>query len=190
MKRIFDIILSSIAIVLFIPLFIIVSIFIKTTSKGPIIFKQERSGINRKPFYIYKFRSMKSTTPSNIPTKDLVDPVSHITKVGKFIRKTSIDELPQLFNILKGEMSFVGPRPLLCSEVDVLERRELYNANSIRPGLTGLAQINGRDILDSQSKAKIDGDYMMRMGLLYDFKIICNTFFYVFSGQGIKEGKD
>lgn len=189
MKRLFDVVLSVVAILFLIPLFLIIGFLIKITSKGSIIFKQERSGLNRKPFLIYKFRSMKISAPSNVPTNSLENHCEHITKIGKFIRRTSIDELPQLFNILKGDMSFVGPRPLLCSEVDVLDGRELFNANSIRPGLTGLAQINGRDVLDAHTKAKIDGDYMMNMNMLYDLKIIFKTVFYVLGAKGYKEGK-
>lgn len=189
MKRVFDIILSLISIVFFIPLFLIVGAIIKVTSKGSVIFKQERSGLNRKVFYIYKFRSMKIETPKYTATNDLSNHEIYITSIGRFIRKTSIDELPQLFNILKGDMSFVGPRPLLCCEVDVLDKRELYNANSVKPGLTGLAQINGRDILDADSKARIDGDYMMNKSFMYDIKIIFKTFFYVIGAKDFKEGK-
>lgn len=189
MKRLFDICVSFFSILFFIPLFIIIAFLIKVTSRGPVIFKQERSGKNRKPFYIYKFRSMKIDAPKNTPTNQLENSNIHITKIGNFIRRTSIDELPQLFNILKGNMSFVGPRPLLCSEIDVLDRRELYNANSIRPGLTGLAQINGRDVLDAETKAKYDGDYVMKAGFFYDLKIIFKTFFYVLGSKGVKEGK-
>lgn len=189
MKRCFDIIVSLISIIFLIPLFLVVSILIKLSSKGPIIFKQQRSGVNRIPFNIYKFRSMKITTPKYTPTNDLSNHHIYITTIGRFIRKTSIDELPQLFNILKGDMSIVGPRPLLCNETDVLEKRELYNANSVRPGLTGLAQINGRDILDADAKATLDGDYIMNMNFLFDMKIIFKTPLYVIGAKGFKEGK-
>lgn len=187
MKRVFDISVSLISIILLFPLFIMISLLIKITSKGPIIFKQKRSGKNRCEFNIYKFRSMKINTP-NVATNELYNHSDYITGVGRFIRRTSIDELPQLFNILKGDMSIVGPRPLLCSEIDVLDRRELYNANSIRPGLTGLAQINGRDNLDSIAKASFDGQYMMNRSFLYDIKIILKTFLYVLGAKDIKEG--
>ncbi len=190
MKRLFDICVSFISIILLLPLFIMVSLLIKCTSKGPIIFKQERSGRNRKLFKIYKFRSMRVDTPNNVATNNLDNSKYYITNIGKFIRRTSIDELPQLFNILKGDMSIVGPRPLLANEIDVLDNRELYNANSIRPGLTGLAQINGRDILDSTSKAKLDGEYMKNKNFYYDLKIIIKTFSYVIGAKDIKEGKD
>ncbi|MFI3252355.1 MAG: sugar transferase [bacterium] len=189
MKRLFDFTLAFFSLIFLLPILLIVSLIIKITSKGPVIFVQERSGKNRVPFKIYKFRSMNVSAPSETPKCELDNTDVHITKFGRFIRKSSIDELPQLLNILKGDMSFVGPRPLLCSENDVLDRRELYNANSIKPGLTGLAQISGRDILDAETKAKYDGEYVMKQSFFYDIKIIIKTFFYVLGAKGIKEGK-
>lgn len=161
-KRIFDIFCSLLAIiVLGIPM-LIVAIAIKIDSKGPVLFKQDRVGKNKKIFKIWKFRSMFTNTDPNAPTHELGNATSHITKVGKFIRKTSIDELPQLFNILSGKMSIVGPRPALWNQYDLIAERDKYGANNIRPGLTGLAQISGRDELEISEKAKLDGEYMKK----------------------------
>ncbi len=189
MKRFFDIFISFNAIIFLIPLFIFTAILIKLTSEGPVLFKQIRSGKNRQPFVIYKFRTMYISTPENIPTSQLESATSHITKIGKILRKTSIDELPQLFNILKGNMSIVGPRPLLCNELEVLEGRELHHANSVRPGLTGLAQINGRDEISIDDKVKYDSEYVKKCSIFFDFKIIIRTCFYVLGAKGVKEGK-
>lgn len=187
-KRAFDIFCSFISIILLgIPM-IIVSIAIKIDSKGPILFKQERIGKNKKRFKILKFRSMYIDTDPNAPTHKLNDAKSHITKVGRFIRKTSIDELPQLFNILIGNMSFVGPRPALWNQDDLIQERDKYNANSIRPGLTGLAQISGRDELSIAEKARIDGEYMKKRGFFYDISIIFKTFSSVLHHKGVVEG--
>ena len=150
-KRFFDIVCSILGIIVLSPVFIIVSILIKLESKGPIIFKQLRAGKNSKPFYIYKFRSMKIETP-NIATNDFTNSHVYITKIGKIIRKTSIDEIPQLFNILKGDMSIVGPRPVILEEVDLIELRQSYNIDKILPGITGWAQINGRDNIGNEER--------------------------------------
>lgn len=187
-KRIFDVTCSLLAIIVFgIPM-LIVAIAIKCDSKGPIFFKQKRIGKNKKIFNILKFRSMYVNTDPNIPTHQLGNAKSHITKVGKFIRKTSIDELPQVFNIFIGQMSFVGPRPALWNQDDLVRERDKYHANDIKPGLTGLAQISGRDELEIPQKAKIDGDYVKKRGFFYDFWLIIKTVFSVFRQKGIVEG--
>ena len=152
-KRTMDIVSSLVGLILLSPLFLLVAILIKLDSKGPIIFKQIRIGKNSKPFYIYKFRSMKIETP-NIATNDFTDSHVYITRIGKIIRKTSIDEIPQLFNILKGDMSIVGPRPVILEEVDLIELRKSYNIDKILPGITGWAQINGRDNIGNEEKVK------------------------------------
>ena len=158
-KRTMDIVSSLIELILLSPLFLLVAILIKLDSKGPIIFKQIRIGKNSKPFYIYKFRSMKIDAP-NLSTEEFLNASDFTTKVGKFIRKTSIDELPQLVNILKGDMSIVGPRPVIEREVRLLELRKECNVDSILPGITGLAQINGRDNIDDYEKVKYDFEYL------------------------------
>ena len=187
-KRCFDIFCSLIAIIVFSLPMLIVAIAIKIDSKGPILFKQERVGKNKKLFKIWKFRSMYTDTDPNAPTHQLGDAKSHITKVGAFIRKTSIDELPQLFNILSGKMSFVGPRPALWNQYDLIEERDKYHANDVVPGLTGLAQISGRDELEIPIKAKIDGDYVKKRGFFYDIGIIFKTAFSVLKHDGVVEG--
>lgn len=151
-KRIIDFILAFIALVLLSPLFLVLALWIKFDSKGPVFFKQKRIGINRSFFQIYKFRTMLSETPSDMPTHLLDNPDAFITKSGRFLRKTSLDELPQLINILKGEMAFIGPRPALWNQNDLADERDKYNANDVLPGLTGWAQINGRDELQSKIK--------------------------------------
>ena len=184
-KRIIDVICSLLGIIVLSPVLIIVSILIKLESKGPIIFKQVRAGKNSKPFYIYKFRSMKTNTP-NIATNDFNNASDYITKMGRFIRKTSLDEIPQLFNILKGDMSIVGPRPVIEREVRLLEIRKECNVDSILPGITGLAQINGRDDIDDYEKVKYDFEYLSKRNLVLDIKIIINTVLKVAKSEGIK----
>lgn len=187
-KRIFDLVCSLLAIIILaIPMFF-VAIAIKIDSKGPVLFKQKRVGKNKKLFNIYKFRSMRVDTDPNAPTHKLSDPKSYITKVGSFIRKTSIDELPQLFNIFIGNMSFVGPRPALWNQDDLIQERDKYFANNVKPGLTGLAQISGRDELEIPIKAKYDGDYVLKRGLFYDIWIIIRTVISVFRHEGVVEG--
>ena len=173
-KRTMDIVSSLVGLILLSPLFLLVAILIKLDSKGPIIFKQIRIGKNSKPFYIYKFRSMKIDAP-NLSTEEFINASDFTTKVGKFIRKTSIDELPQLVNILKGDMSIVGPRPVIEREVRLLELRKECNVDSILPGITGLAQINGRDNIDDYEKVKYDFEYLSKRNLVLDIKIIINT---------------
>lgn len=184
-KRVIDFAGALCGIVVLSPIFIITSILIKLESKGSIIFKQIRVGKDSRPFYIYKFRSMKTDAP-NMATNDLKNPEMYITRVGKFIRKTSIDELPQLFNILKGDMSIVGPRPVIEKEYDLLQlRRECY-VDKIKPGVTGWAQINGRDNLDAEEKVKYDKEYLYNRSIKFDIYILLKTFKKVIKGSDIR----
>jgi lipopolysaccharide/colanic/teichoic acid biosynthesis glycosyltransferase/glycosyltransferase involved in cell wall biosynthesis len=187
-KRSLDILVSSIILILFIPLFLIVAICIKIDSPGPVFFRQERLGKAKELFTIYKFRTMHANTPKNIPTAKLHEPKRHITRVGKILRKTSIDELPQLFNILKGDMSIVGPRPVILTEEDLIAERELVGAYDVLPGVTGLAQINGRDEVGVFEKARLDGEYVEKQTLFFDLKIFISTLAYVLKMDGIVEG--
>ncbi|CWE57583.1 MAG: sugar transferase [Streptococcus mitis] len=188
LKRLGDISISLIAITLFCPVFILIAIAIKLDSEGPVIFKQKRFGIHKKTFYVFKFRTMKVESPKYVATRDLQNPEQWITRVGAFLRKTSLDELPQLCNILVGDMSIVGPRPVVVSERDVIEAREKYGANDVLPGLTGWAQINGRDNLSTDIKAKLDGYYVKNRSLITDIKCIVRTIPYVLKRKGIVEG--
>ena len=188
-KNILDFILSLLALIILLPFFFIFAIIIKLESKGPIFFKQKRIGKDKKEFYIYKFRTMRTDTPKDMPTHLLKDAESYITKSGKIFRKTSIDELPQILNIIKGQMSIIGPRPALWNQYDLIKERDKYNANSIRPGLTGWAQVNGRDELEIPIKAKFDGEYVEKMSLLFDTKIFLKTIIKVFKHDGVVEGK-
>lgn len=188
-KNILDFILSLLALIILLPFFFIFAIIIKLESKGPIFFKQKRIGKDKKEFYIYKFRTMRTDTPKDMPTHLLKDAESYITKSGKIFRKTSIDELPQIINILKGQMSIIGPRPALWNQYDLIKERDKYNANSIRPGLTGWAQVNGRDELEIPIKAKLDGEYVQKMSFLFDLKIFFETIVKVFKHDGVVEGK-
>ncbi|RKV95670.1 sugar transferase [Streptococcus sp. D2] len=188
LKRLGDISISLIAITLFCPVFILIAIAIKLDSEGPVIFKQKRFGIHKKTFYVFKFRTMKVESPKYVATRDLQNPEQWITRVGAFLRKTSLDELPQLCNILVGDMSIVGPRPVVVSERDVIEAREKYGANDVLPGLTGWAQINGRDNLSTDMKAKLDGYYVKNRSLIMDIKCIVRTIPYVLKRKGIVEG--
>ena len=185
MKRLLDFLLSLIAIIVFAIPMVIVAIAVKTNSKGPILFKQKRVGKNGELFEIYKFRSMYTETP-NVSTEALGDPSVYITPVGKFIRKTSLDELPQLFNILKGDMSIVGPRPALYNQYDLIKMRDEVRVNDIRPGLTGYAQVMGRDFISDREKVNYDQYYVENQSLLFDFKIIWTTFFSVIKLEGVK----
>lgn len=186
LKRSIDIILSTLGIIILSPVFLIISIIIKLESEGPIIFKQLRAGKDSKPFYIYKFRSMKADAP-NLSTNEFEDVNLFITKIGKFIRRTSIDELPQLINILKGDMSIVGPRPVILDEKELILLRKEYNIDSILPGITGLAQINGRDIIGNEEKAKLDYEYLQNKSLNLDVKIVFITIFKVLRKSDIKK---
>lgn len=187
-KRIIDFVLSLIGCILLSPIFIILCIAIKIDSQGPILFKQKRIGIHKKHFYILKFRTMRIDTPKDMPTHMLADPDQYITKVGKFLRKSSLDELPQLFNILKGDMSIIGPRPALWNQYDLVEERDKYGANDVMPGLTGWAQINGRDELEIPVKAKLDGEYVEKMSLGFDIKCFFGTITSVLKHDGVVEG--
>lgn len=187
-KNLLDFILSLLAIVILFPFFLIFGIIIKLESKGPIFFRQERIGKNKKHFKIYKFRTMRTDTPKDIPTHMLKNPDAYITKFGHFMRRTSIDELPQIINILKGEMSIIGPRPALWNQDNLLEERDKYGANNIKPGLTGWAQINGRDELPIPVKAKFDGEYANKISFLFDLKIFFMTIIKVFKHDGFVEG--
>lgn len=187
-KRIIDFILSLIGLIILSPLFLILALIIKLDSKGPVFFKQKRVGKNKKCFYILKFRTMRVDTPKDMPTHMLENPDVFITKVGKFLRKTSLDELPQLINILKGEMSIIGPRPALWNQYDLIAERDRYGANDIYPGLTGWAQINGRDELPIDVKAKYDGEYVEKMSFAFDCKCFFGTIVSVLKHDGVIEG--
>lgn len=187
-KRIIDFCIALVATIILSPVLLILCIAIKIDSRGPILFKQKRVGIHVSYFPIYKFRTMRIDTPKDMPTHMLADPDQFITKVGKFLRKSSLDELPQLFNILKGDMSFVGPRPALWNQEDLIAEREKYGANDVLPGLTGWAQINGRDELEIPVKAKLDGEYVRRMNFLFDVKCFLGTFVSVAKADGVVEG--
>ena len=187
-KRIIDFILAFIALVLLSPLFLVLALWIKMDSKGPVFFKQKRIGINRSFFQIYKFRTMLSETPSDMPTHLLDNPDAFITRSGRFLRKTSLDELPQLINILKGEMAVIGPRPALWNQDDLADERDKYDANDVLPGLTGWAQINGRDELPIEDKAQLDGEYIQNMSFWFDIKCFFGTFISILKSDGVVEG--
>ena len=188
LKRGLDFLISTLAILFLSPVLIVIALAIKIDSKGPVLFKQKRVGKDKKHFMIYKFRSMYVNAPSDMPTHLLKDPSAMITRVGAFLRKTSLDELPQLINIFKGEMSIVGPRPALWNQYDLIEERDKYGANQIRPGLTGWAQINGRDELEIDEKSKLDGYYVQHMSLSLDAKCFLGTFISVLKSDGVVEG--
>jgi O-antigen biosynthesis protein WbqP len=188
-KYTFDWIVAFIATIVFIPLLIIpISLLIKLTSKGPVLFKQKRIGQNKKYFYLMKFRTMRIDSPKDVPTHLLKDSQNWITPLGKFLRKTSLDEVPQLFNILKGEMSIIGPRPALWNQDDLIKERDKYGVNALRPGLSGWAQINGRDTLPIPVKAKLDGDYLKRQSFWFDLFIIFKTLIKIFNDKTVLEG--
>ena len=187
-KRFLDFIISFIGLVLLSPLILLLCILIKLDSKGPILFKQKRIGKDKEYFNILKFRTMSIDTPKDMPTHLLRNPDAYITNVGKFLRKTSLDELPQIINILKGEMTIIGPRPALWNQEDLIRERDKYQANDIKPGLTGWAQINGRDELEIPLKAKLDGYYVKHMSFLFDFKCFIGTFTSVLKHEGVVEG--
>ena len=187
-KRFFDIIFSLCGIVaLGIPM-LLIALAIKADSKGPVLFKQKRVGIHKTHFNILKFRTMCADTPKDVPTAELADPEKWITKIGKILRKTSLDELPQLFNILVGEMSIIGPRPALWNQFDLIEERDKHGANDVRPGLTGWAQINGRDELKIEEKARLDGEYVKKISLIFDCKCFLKTIKSVIKSEGFVEG--
>ena len=187
-KRLIDIILSLIGIILLAIPMLIIAIIIKITDPGPVIFKQKRVGKNKKYFSLWKFRTMKMDTPKDMPTHLLKNPEQFITSIGKFLRKTSLDELPQLFQIFTGKMSIIGPRPALWNQDDLIKERDKYKANNIRPGLTGWAQVNGRDELAIPKKAKFDGEYAKKISFGFDVKIFFMTIGKVFKSEGVVEG--
>lgn len=187
-KRLIDFVLALCGLIVLSPVFIILCIWIKLDSKGPILFKQKRVGINKTYFYIYKFRTMYIDTPKDMPTHMLSNPDQFITKAGKFLRKTSLDELPQIINIIKGEMAIIGPRPALWNQDDLIAERDKYHANDVRPGLTGWAQINGRDELEIPVKARLDGEYVKRISFLFDVKCFFGTITSVLKSDGVVEG--
>mgnify|MGYP000903218097 CR=1 FL=1 len=187
-KRLIDIVLSLIGVIVLLPIFLVIIIAIKIDSKGPILFKQKRIGIHKSNFNILKFRTMRIDTPKDTPTHLLENPDQWITKVGKFLRKTSLDELPQIWNIFVGQMSIIGPRPALWNQYDLIEEREKYGANDIKPGLTGWAQINGRDELPIDIKASLDGEYVENMSFKTDVKCFFRTIVSVFKHDGVVEG--
>lgn len=187
-KRILDILLSFLGLIILSPIFLIIIVVIKIDSRGPIFFKQKRLGIHKNYFNIIKFRTMRSDTPKDIPTHILENPDQWITNVGKLLRKTSLDELPQIINILKGEMSIIGPRPALWNQYDLIDERDKYGANDIRPGLTGWAQINGRDELPIEIKANYDGEYAKKMNFIFDVKCFFGTIVSVLKRDGVVEG--
>ena len=187
-KRLLDIVLSLIGLIVLLPVFTFISIWIKADSKGSVIFEQKRIGKGKTLFILYKFRTMFTDAPSEVPTHKLQTPNEHITKVGAFLRKTSLDELPQLWNILKGDMSIIGPRPALWNQDDLVAERDKYGANDVRPGLTGWAQINGRDELEISVKAALDGEYVQKMSLLFDVKCFFGTIVSICRHEGVLEG--
>ena len=187
-RSIIDILLSAAGLIILLPVFLAIAAAIKLDTKGPVLFRQKRIGIHKTTFDILKFRTMRIDTPKDIPTHMMKNPEQWITRVGKFLRKTSLDELPQIWNILVGQMSVVGPRPALWNQNDLVAERDKYNANSIRPGLTGWAQINGRDELPIEVKAKLDGEYLARMSPGMDIRCFFGTIFSVLKGEGVLEG--
>ena len=187
-KRLIDLFLSFLGILFLALPMLIIALAIKCDSKGPVFFKQNRVGKRKKIFRILKFRTMRIDTPHDAPTHELSDPEKWITKVGGFLRKTSLDELPQIFNIFVGQMAIIGPRPALWNQDDLIAERDKYGANDIKPGLTGWAQINGRDELEIPVKAALDGEYVKRMGFFFDCKCFFGTIAAVFKHEGVVEG--
>lgn len=187
-KRLIDIVLSMVGLVLLSPIFLLLVCLIKLDSKGPIFFKQKRIGMHKEHFNILKFRTMKIDTPKDTPTHLLENPEQYITRMGKFLRKTSLDELPQIWNIFVGDMSIIGPRPALWNQFDLIEERDKYRVHDVPQGLTGWAQINGRDELPIEVKAKLDGEYVENIGLWMDIKCFFGTIVSVFKSDGVLEG--
>lgn len=188
-KRPLDIVLALTGCLFLMPLMAAIAVLIKLDTPGPVFFRQKRIGIHKSHFYIYKFRTMRIDTPKDKPTHQLDDPDQYITKVGKFLRKTSLDELPQILNILKGEMAVIGPRPALWNQFDLVAERDKYGANDVRPGLTGWAQINGRDELPIDVKAGLDGEYVANISFMFDLKCFLGTLISVARSEGVVEGR-
>ncbi|MBR4991273.1 MAG: sugar transferase [Oscillospiraceae bacterium] len=187
-KRLIDIILSGCGIIVLAPVYLIIALAIKMDDPGPVFFRQKRVGIHKTHFHILKFRTMKMNTPKDTPTHLLENPEQYITKVGRILRKTSLDELPQIIQIFTGDMSIIGPRPALWNQFDLIEERDKYGANDVRPGLTGWAQINGRDELPIDVKARFDGEYVENMSFLFDCKCFFGTVVSVLKHDGVVEG--
>ena len=187
-KRILDVILSVLGLIITALPMLVIAVIIKREDPGPVLFTQKRFGNHKRFFTLYKFRSMKMSTPHDVPTHLLENPEQYLLRSGKFIRKFSLDELPQLFNILKGDMSFIGPRPALWNQNDLISERDKYGANDVRPGLTGWAQINGRDELEIADKAAYDGEYVRNESFLFDCRCFFGTFFKVLKHEGVVEG--
>ena len=187
-KRLLDFVLSLAACIVLAPVMLAIAVWIKMDSPGPVFFRQRRVGAHKTHFNILKFRTMRGDTPHDVPTHLLKNADSYITKSGAFLRKTSLDELPQIYNILLGQMAIIGPRPALYNQYDLIEARDRVHANDVRPGLTGLAQVNGRDELPIDVKARYDGEYAANITFLGDMKIFFGTFGYVFHRKGVVEG--
>lgn len=187
-KHLFDFIFSLLALIMLSPLFLFICLVIKIDSKGPVFFRQRRVGKNKEEFLILKFRSMKTDAPQDQPTHLLKNADAHLTRFGKFLRQTSLDELPQLVNIMAGQMSLVGPRPALYNQYDLIVKRDQVGANDVRPGLTGWAQVNGRDELSIDVKSRLDGEYVQALSFVFDLKCLVRTFKSVSTADGIVEG--
>ena len=187
-KRLIDIILSGCGILVLLPVYLIIAVAVKLDDPGPVFFRQKRVGIHKTHFHILKFRTMKMNTPRDMPTHLLENPEQYITRVGRILRKTSLDELPQIFQIFTGKMSIIGPRPALWNQEDLIAERDKYGANDLRPGLTGWAQINGRDELPIDIKAALDGEYVKNLSFLFDCKCFFGTIVSVLKSDGVVEG--
>ena len=187
-KRLIDIILSGCGILVLLPVYALIALAVKLDDPGPVFFRQKRVGIHKTHFHILKFRTMKMNTPRDMPTHLLENPEQYITRVGKILRKTSLDELPQIFQIFTGKMSIIGPRPALWNQDDLIAERDKYGANDLRPGLTGWAQINGRDELEIAQKARLDGEYVRNLSFAFDCKCFFGTIMVLLKGRGILEG--
>ena len=188
LKRAFDIFLSGCALVVLSPLYLVLAALIKLDSPGPVLFKQKRVGLHKRHFNILKFRTMRIDTPRDVPTHLLENPEQYITKIGKFLRKTSLDELPQIAQIFRGKMSIIGPRPALWNQYDLIAERDKYGANDIRPGLTGWAQVNGRDTIEIADKAQYDGEYTKKLSFWFDVKVLWRSVLVVLKKDGVVEG--
>jgi len=188
LKSFLDYLFAALMTIAISPILLIVALLIKVSSPGPVFFKQRRIGKDKKEFEIYKFRTMRTDTPKDMPTHLFTNAESFITPIGKFLRKSSLDELPQLFNILRGEMSFIGPRPALWNQFDLIEAREKVKANSLKPGITGWAQVNGRDEIPIDQKSSLDGYYIDNVSFGLDLKILVLTFTTVLTAKGVSEG--
>ncbi|MBR6666112.1 MAG: sugar transferase [Lachnospiraceae bacterium] len=187
-KRGGDVVFSCISMLILAPLFLVLVMAVKLDSPGPVLFRQKRVGIHKRHFYILKFRTMLQDAPDDVPTHLQSEAAQQFTRLGRLLRRTSLDELPQIINIIRGDMSWVGPRPALWNQEDLITERDKYGANDVRPGLTGWAQINGRDELDILQKAALDGEYVEKMGLKMDLRCFFGSFHKVLRGDGVREG--